>query len=93
MEVSKVDFNQTEKRRKIWQMLRIGPVENQMTLWNLTCMWESMRSASGWREGDQVKRWMRVLDYIKDVKETAAGHVLRNEMLKKKKKEMKCMNY
>ena len=33
-----------------------------------------------------MKRWMRVLDYIKDVKETAAGHVLRNEMLKKKKR-------
>ena len=28
-----------------------------------------------------MKRWMRGLDYIRDVKETAAGHaVLRNEM-------------
>ena len=63
-------------------MLRIGPVgESSDTMESIlhVGVYEISIRLKG---GDQEKRWMGVLDYIReDVRETAAGHVvLRNEM-------------
>lgn len=61
-------------------MLRTGPVGESNDTMESNLHVGVMRSASGWRGGPSEKM-DEVLDYIRDVKETAAGHaVLRNEM-------------
>lgn len=70
-----------QKTEENMAMLRTGPVGESNDTMESNLHVGVYEISIRLKRGGPSERWMRALDYIRDVKETAAGHaVLRNEM-------------